>query len=238
MLYSLAKAIWDRGQGCANVVTIEDPVEIAFDGWSQTAVDQKSGLTFSALMRAARRSDPDVIMAGELRDLESAELAVEAAISGHVVLTQLHAPCAADVPSRLSEIGVATFLVAQELMGVIGMRLAQRVCPDCGEEYSPDPDLLPRAGLTPADGPFRRGSGCDQCLDRGWRGRVPLYEIMEISGELRKQIAAGASADEVWRQTSGANGDSLWDDARAKVRAGLIAVEHAMETLFDYHLPG
>ena len=237
MLYSLLKAIWERGQGTTNVITIEDPVEVAFDGWSQIAVDRKSELTFSVLQRVALRNDPDVVMVGEIRDMESAALAMETAITGHIVLFPLHVPRAADAASRLHEIGIGTFLVAQKLTGVIGMRLVLRVCPHCREEYSPDPELLLRAGLTTEEGPFRRGIGCTQCLNRGWRGRVPLYEILEVTNDLRERIARGAAADEIWRAVFGANGGSLWDDARAKIRAGLITVERAAEALFDYHTP-
>ncbi|HLJ55145.1 MAG TPA: GspE/PulE family protein [Chthonomonadaceae bacterium] len=236
MLYSLLKAIWERSSGTANVITVEDPVEIAFDGWSQAAVDRKSGLTFPVLQRVALRNDPDVVMIGELRDLESAELAVETAVTGNAVLTQLHAPRAADVPQRLCDIGVVAFLIAQKLTGVIGMRLAPRVCPHCAEEYTPAPDALDRMGLTAADGPFHRGKGCAECLNRGWRGRVPLYEILEVTDALRASIADGAAADEVWRQAFGGGG-SLLDDARAKIRSGSITPEDASEALFDYALP-
>lgn len=238
MLYSLLKAIWERKQGTVNVVTVEDPIEITFDGWSQTAVDRKAGLTFAVLQRVALHNDPDVVMVGELRDLESAEIAIETAVTGHIVVTQLHAPRAADVPRRLHEIGLELFLVAQKLTGVIGMRLVPKSCPHCAETYLPDPDLLLLAGLTPEDGPFHRGSGCSQCLNRGWRGRVPLYEVLEVTPGLRDRIASDATSDEIWRAVFGANGGSLWDDARAKIRAGLITVERTAEALFDYSVPG
>ncbi len=234
MLYSLLKAIDERNSGAANILTVEDPVEIAVSGWSQMAVDRKAGLTFAVLQRVAMRNDPDVIMVGEIRDPEGASLLMEAAITGHVVLSQLHVPGAVSVCSRLHEIGVPSFLCAQKLIGVIGTRLVPAICEQCREEYTPEPKVLARAGLSAADGPFLRGKGCDECLNRGWRGRIPLYEILEVPDELRESLAANTPPHEVWRQTFGARGGSLWDDARARIRAGKITVERAADALFDY----
>jgi type II secretory ATPase GspE/PulE/Tfp pilus assembly ATPase PilB-like protein len=234
MLYSLLKAIQERAGGTTNIMTVEDPAEIAVDGWTQTAVDRKAGLTFAVLQRVLLRNDPDVIMVGEIRDLESLQLIMESAITGHLVLSQLHVPSAADVATRLHDMGIGSFLVAQKLAGAIGMRLVPKVCPHCPEEYAPDPKLLRHAGLSSQDGPFHHGKGCGECLNRGWRGRVPLFEILEATDDFREMLATNAGAEAVWQATFGAHGGSLWDDARTKILAGQITVERAAEALFDY----
>jgi type II secretory ATPase GspE/PulE/Tfp pilus assembly ATPase PilB-like protein len=221
----------------SNIMTVEEPVEYVVDGVSQIRVNRSAGLTYAAALRAVQRSDLDVVLVADLPDHETAELALEMAATGHLVLAQLQAKNALAVLTRLREIGVDVYLIAQTLAGVLCQRLARRVCTDCMEEYEPSPASLQRLGLTPADGPFRRGAGCEACRKTGYRRRVALYEILEVDDDLRQLIAADASVSELWQATFARTGGSMWDDAREKVREGLTTVEEALRVLFDYSPP-
>ena len=221
-----------------NVMTIEDPVEFLLPGVSQLQIQRKAGFGFAEALRAALHSDPDVVMVSEVRDLETAEMAVEAALCGHLVTTTLHATSAVMSISRLVEIGVSPFLIAQSLAGIIGQRLVRKVCQECVEEYRPSAEALTSIGLAAEDeGPFRKGKGCPACQGTGYRGRVALYEILEASQEVRSLIGQGAGASTLWEQTFGRNGGSLREDAIRKVRQGLTTAELVADALMDYPHP-
>ena len=222
------------GSRRANIMTVEDPVELHLSGISQTAVNDKAGLTYANALRGVFRSDPDVIYCAATRDLEVAELLAELATTGHTVLTALNVSGAVEVVTRLRDMGVERFLIADMLAGAWGQRLARKTCPDCREEYAPDPEHLRVAGLSAAqDGPFTRGKGCEKCGGLGYRGRTLLLEAFETDADLRRLIADDASAEALWAVAFGAGG-SLWDDARGKIRAGVTTVEEAARVLFDY----
>jgi len=219
----------------ANIMTVEDPVELALAGVSQTAVNEKAGLTYASALRGIFRSDPDVIYCAAARDREVAELLAELATTGHTVLTALSVGSAIEVITRLRDMGVERFLIADALAGAWGQRLARTVCPHCREEYAPDPEHLRVAGLSaPPNGPFTRGKGCEKCGGLGYRGRTVLLEVFETNVDLRRLIADDAPADALWAATFSKTGGSLWDDARAKIRAGVTTVEEAARVLFDY----
>jgi type II secretory ATPase GspE/PulE/Tfp pilus assembly ATPase PilB-like protein len=221
----------------SNIMTVEEPVEHILDGISQTRVNRHIGLTFAAALRAVLRSDLDVALVGDLPDRETAELALQMAATGHLVLTQLTASGALGCVQRLRQMGVDPFLIAQTLAGAVSQRLVRRVCTECVTEYEPSPLMLQRFGLTPADGPFRRGAGCEACRKSGYKRRIAVYEILEVTDELRQLIANDTPREILERETFGQTGGSLWDDARDKIRQGLTTVEEATRVLFDYPHP-
>jgi type II secretory ATPase GspE/PulE/Tfp pilus assembly ATPase PilB-like protein len=233
MLLHLQRPERPRG----NVMTVEEPVEFVLDGISQIRVNRRAGLTYAAALRAVLKSDLDVVMIGDLPDGETAELALHMAATGHLVLAQLTANYTLGGLRRLRELGVDPFLVAQHLAGGLSQRLARRVCPSCAAEYEPSPAHLERLGLTAADGPFRRGAGCEPCRKTGYRGRVPLYEQFELDDRLRELISQDRLEENVWREALATQGGTLWDDARTKVRQGLTTVEEVTRVLLDYPLP-
>lgn len=185
--------------------SVEDPVEYAFPHVTQVAVNRKAGLTFEAAQRALMRHDPDVIMVGTLQSLESAELAAQAAITGHLVMTTLHAQTAAGAITRLFDMGLEPFVIAHTLLYVSAQRLARRVCSECGQPDKPDFDLLSplaeraRAGgyRLPDEPTFMRGAGCGNCRHTGYRGRTGLYEVMEVNHEIQGLIARRADTAEI-----------------------------------------
>jgi general secretion pathway protein E len=237
LLYSLLMHINQEAAKKRNILTVEDPVEYAFNGISQTAVNKKIGLTFPAALRSFFRCDPDVILSSQMRDLESAELCIEFALTGHLVFSALHVPSGLLLPQRLREMGVVPFLVAETVNGVIGQRVVRKICPSCVEEYTPSSADLEKAGLTVADSPFKKGAGCEACGQRGYKGRVGLFEVLEIDDETRKLVANQAPFDVLWYATFGRNGGSLWHDGRDKVKQGLTTVEEVNRVLFDYPKP-
>jgi type II secretory ATPase GspE/PulE/Tfp pilus assembly ATPase PilB-like protein len=218
----------------ANIMTVEEPVEFVLDGISQTRVNRRTGLTYATALRAVLRSDLDVVMIGDLPDRETAELALQMASTGHLVLAHYTASSALGAIVRLRETVVEPFLVAQTLTGVVSQRLARHICSGCVEEYEPSSTPLKRLGLTPADGPFHRGAGCEACRKSGYRGRIVLCEILVVDPPLSQLIADGAPLETLWQESFGRAGGSLWDDAREKVRQGLTTVEEVVRVLFDY----
>jgi len=171
-----------------NIITIEDPVEYQVKGISQIQVNPKVGLTFAQGLRAILRQDPDVIMVGEIRDPETAEVAVQAALTGHLVLSTLHTNDAPSAITRLKDIGIEPFLIASSLEGVIAQRLVRKICNHCKEPYKPTKEEIKELGLPEGDYTFYRGVGCEHCLGTGYRGRTGIFEVLEIDEEMKKLI--------------------------------------------------
>lgn len=186
-LYASLQEIWSP---TTNILTVEDPVEYQVAGIGQIQVRAGIGLTFANGLRSIVRQDPDIIMVGEIRDHETADIAIQAALTGHLVFSTLHTNDAAGAVTRLLDMGVEPYLVASSLIGAVAQRLVRRICANCIEEDSPDPELLRAMGITPADyagrNPFRRGKGCDKCLNTGYRGRVGLYELFIVDETIRR----------------------------------------------------
>ena len=177
-----------------NIMTVEDPIEYTMDGVGQMQVNPKTDLSFARGLRAILRQDPDVIMVGEIRDRETAQIAVESAMTGHLVLSTLHTNTAIGAVSRLVEMGVERFLLAPMLRGLVAQRLVRRICPDCKVEHSTtaaESTLL--SGLLATGDPVWRGAGCDACHGSGYRGRLSLYEVLELDNALEKLVHEGAS---------------------------------------------
>jgi len=214
-----------------NVITVEDPPEYELENVRQVAVNPRAGLTFAAALRAILRQDPDVIMVGEIRDPETAKIAVQSALTGHLVLSTLHTNDAASAPTRLVDMGVEPYLVASCLLCVVAQRLVRTICPNCAESYTP-PSESPVWGFLNGGGPasfsLRRGKGCPACGRTGFRGRTAVAEVMIVTRRIRELIRRGADSDAV-RDTAVEEGMvPLVQDARQKALAGITTPEEAM----------
>ena len=182
-----------------NILTIEDPIEYQLPGVSQTQVNTKKGMTFAGGLRSVLRQDPDLIMVGEIRDRETAEIAIQSALTGHLVLSTLHTNSAASAVARLLDLGVEPFLIASSLAGVLAQRLVRRVCPACAAPDHPEPAQLAALGLDPDDpavdlSGLRAGAGCEDCRQTGYRGRIGIHEMLHITPDIRELIKTRADA--------------------------------------------
>jgi len=211
------------------IITIEDPVEYQLKGINQIAVRPKIGLTFAGGLRHIVRQDPDVIMVGEIRDLETAEIAVHAALTGHLVFSTLHTNDAPGAITRLQDMGVEPYLIASVLSGVLAQRLVRRICQTCRVLDAPDPADLLAIGVTNGQGvELFRGEGCDACRKTGYKGRVGVYELFIITEEVRSLILRKASSGEIRRMAVERGMISLREDAWAKARAGFTTVDEIL----------
>jgi type IV pilus assembly protein PilB len=181
-----------------NVVTVEDPVEYQLDMINQIQVHEAIGMTFARALRSILRQDPDIIMVGEIRDEETARVAVQAALTGHLVLATLHTNDAPGAVARLLDMGIEPYLLSSAINGVIAQRLARTVCPSCAAKYIPAENVLADAGLADKPGhPFRKGAGCKECHNSGCKGRAGIYAVMEVTPELRRMIHRAAPTHEL-----------------------------------------
>ena len=218
-----------------NVSTVEDPVEYQLGGITQVQVNRKAGLTFASALRAFLRQDPDIIMVGEIRDLETAEIAVQASLTGHFVLSTIHTNDAPSVPTRLADMGVEPFLISASLTGSLAQRLARRICSNCKEEYTPQREILLRFGFDPLKHPeqkFWKGRGCENCKQTGFKGRMGVYELMRINEEIAELIVRRATVAEIKEAARGAGMITLQEDAFAKCKDGFTTVEEVMRVVF------
>jgi len=218
-----------------NILTIEDPVEYQLPGLSQVHVNRKAGLTFASAMRSFLRQDPDIIMVGEIRDLETAETAVQASLTGHLVLSTLHTNDAPSAVTRLMDMGVEPFLIASSVIGILAQRLSRRICQNCREPYKPPAEALHRVGFNVDDMEnvvFYRGRGCEQCRHTGYRGRTGVFEMMLFNEEIADLTVKRAPLSEI-RNAALANGmKSLKLDGFQKVLEGQTTVEEVMRVIF------
>lgn len=237
------------------IITLEDPIEYALEGVTQVPIHEPAGVTFASMLRSILRQDPDVIMVGEMRDGVTAELAVQAALTGHVVFSTLHTNDAVGAIARLIDLGVPPFLVAATLDGVLAQRLVRRTCDACREPYTPDPEVLRLIGETemlqfaPATSrsfrpssngrrvvdsatavapTFTRGRGCAACRGTGYRGRIGIFELLVVDEEFREAIIAGARTSKLRDLAARAGMRLLRADGLAKVQAGLTTVEEVL----------
>jgi type II secretory ATPase GspE/PulE/Tfp pilus assembly ATPase PilB-like protein len=181
-----------------NIVTVEDPVEYQLELINQIHVQDSIGLSFARALRSILRQDPDVIMVGEIRDEETARVAVQAALTGHLVLATLHTNDAPSAVARLLDMSIESYLLSSAINGVVAQRLTRTICPHCATKYYPDENVLFDAGLSEKGGrAFRKGIGCTQCHDSGFQGRMGVYEVMEVTPEMRRMIHRGAPSHEL-----------------------------------------
>jgi type IV pilus assembly protein PilB len=212
-----------------NISTAEDPAEINLPGINQVNVNEKAGLTFAAALRAFLRQDPDVIMVGEIRDLETADIAVKAAQTGHLVLSTLHTNDAPTTLTRLANMGVAPFNIASSVILITAQRLARRLCPHCKEPADIPPEALLRAGFREEDldgswQPYRH-VGCEHCKGTGYKGRVGIYQVMPISEEISRIIMKNGTAHDIADQARREGVKDLRQSGLLKVKAGITSLE-------------
>ena len=224
--------IHELNTDAVNIVTLEDPVEYHMDGINQVQINEKTGMTFSGGLRAVLRQDPDIIAVGEIRDGETAQIAMRAAMTGHLVLSTVHTNSAAAALDRLADIGCENYLVAAALRGVVSQRLVRRVCPHCKQSYAPSEAEVGALGLAPEAGQvFYKGSGCHRCFHTGYRGRIGVFEILTVDEGLRNVISDGGSREEMHRQIGCSDFVSLADNCRRLVLAGETSLEEALKTI-------
>jgi general secretion pathway protein E len=213
-----------------NIITVEDPVEYQLVGIGQMQVNPKINLTFAAGLRSILRQDPDVIMIGEIRDRETAEIAIHASLTGHLVFSTLHTNDAASAATRLIDMGIEPFLVASSVVAVLAQRLIRKICPDCKKAYTPEDDELVRLGVVPGKNrpTFYRGAGCPACSQTGYRGRTGIHELLVMDDELRRLIGAKADAAAI-RQAAVAKGMVLLkEEAAEKIFQGITTTEEVL----------
>lgn len=215
------------------VITIEDPVEYRISGINQIQVNPAANMTFDRALRSILRADPDIILVGEMRDRETAQVAIEAAITGHLVLSTLHTNDAPSAITRLLEMGVEPFLVASAIESVLAQRLCRRLCYNCKEEYAPDPDQLEEMGfeLLDTSTPLYRARGCEQCTHTGYLDRVALHEVMPFTEEVGRLAIERAPASELMALAIKQGMQTLRDDGWRKIQDGLTSVEEVLRVI-------
>jgi len=215
-----------------NISTVEDPVEFVTPGINQVNVNVKAGLTFAGALRAFLRQDPDIIMVGEIRDSETALIAINAALTGHKVFSTLHTNDSTQVITRLSNMGVEPFLITSSLVMATAQRLLRKICPKCKSSYEVQPEVLKSLGMKNVDGPMTlfRGMGCSFCANTGYKGRVAVYEVMVMNDELRAAALARKSGDEIKAIARQCGLVTLREAALLKVKQGVTTIEEVLRT--------
>jgi len=237
-LYSVLNKL---ATGESNIITIEDPVEYELNGINQCSVNNRAGMTFSAGLRAMLRQDPDIIMVGEMRDNETATIAMEAALTGHLVLSTLHTNDAPSAPSRLIDMGVEPFLISSSIVGILAQRLVRQICPNCKESYTASRESLLRYGFpmpeevaadTHGELTLFRGAGCDKCKGSGYKGRTGVHELMALNDPIRDEILK-KSPSHILRRLAVDNGmRTLQMDAVAKILMGVTSVDEVLRVIY------
>jgi type IV pilus assembly protein PilB len=233
---TLSSAISSVKSGRTNIITIEDPIEYQLPGINQTQVNEKAKLTFASALRAILRQDPDVILLGEIRDQETAKIAMQAAQTGHLVLSTLHTDDAPSTITRLLDMGMEPYVIASALVGVVAQRLVRRLCSNCRRQYTPDPETLRALNITESSASqfvFYRAVGCEECNHTGYRGRIALYEVMRVTDKVRRLIAQRASEDIIREAAAGGGMCSLGEDGLSKVRNGVTTAEELLRVVTE-----
>jgi len=231
-LYATLKQLNDPGK---NIVTVEDPVEYRMKGINQVAINPKAGLTFATSLRSILRQDPDIIMVGEIRDLETAQIAVNAALTGHLVFSTLHTNDAPGAVSRLLDMGIEPYLVVSCLRGAVAQRLVRRICPDCRESYTPEPISRERSymGLGPDDPvTLYRGRGCSKCNHTGYRGRLAVHEVMPCTEEMHELILQHASDARLFEVSRNIGVRSMKEDGISKALEGKTTIDELLRVAY------
>ena len=233
-LYSCLSKV---SSGEKNILTIEDPVEYELAGITQVGVNNKAGMTFAAGLRAMLRQDPDIIMVGEMRDQETAMIAIEAALTGHLVFSTLHTNDAPGAVARLMDMGVEPFLIASSTVGVMAQRLLRKVCEKCKQPYEPPRDAIKRLGMNleeieKSKVTFFRGRGCETCKGTGYKGRIGCYELMPVTDKVRELILAHASAYAIREAAIEGGMKSLKEDAMEKILLGTTTLEESLRVIY------
>jgi type IV pilus assembly protein PilB len=219
------------------IITTEDPVEYEIDGIIQVPINHEIGLTFSSALRSILRQDPDKILVGEIRDLETAEIAVQASLTGHIVFSTLHTNDAPSSITRLRDMGLEPYLITATLEAVLAQRLVRKICEDCRTEFEPSPEMLMELNLRPGDikgKKFYYGRGCDRCNNTGYRGRTGIYELLIMNDDLRDLISDNASTDALRNACRRAGMQTLRESGLRAIYKGITTIDEVVrETVVD-----
>jgi general secretion pathway protein E len=218
-----------------NIITIEDPVEYRFDNINQMQVNPAAGVTFATGLRASMRLDPDVILVGEIRDAETAQIATQASLTGHLVLSSVHANDSVSVIFRMIDLGVEPFLLASAVIGIAAQRMVRRICPYCSRPtpVSPDEQLAYEQEMNEKQSEFLIGAGCNFCANTGYLGRTGIFEVMVMSESIRRMVLGGANSDDVRAQASKEGTVSLWHDGMMKVKDGITTPYEVIRNVYS-----
>ncbi len=216
-----------------NIMTVEDPIEYALDGISQTQVNTRIEMNFARALRTILRQDPDVVMIGEIRDLETAQIAVQASLTGHLVFATLHTNDAVSAVTRLVDMGVEPFLLASSLIGVGAQRLVRKLCMECRKPFNADTTQLQALGLSPSEGTLYSAQGCAACKGSGYRGRTGIYELLSVNDEMRRLIHDRASEQQLRDHAMAQGMHTLRDDGMRWAGQGLISLEEVVRVTRD-----
>ena len=230
-MYTMVRNLYSEE---TNLITLEDPVEYDMDGINQVQINEKVGLTFAAGLRSILRQDPDVIAVGEIRDGETAEIAMRAAITGHLVLSTIHTNSAIATLDRLEDIGVEPYLIASALKGVISQRLVRKICPNCKKPYTPTEEELAEMEITPEEAAgmrFAKGTGCGECMDTGYRGRAAVFEMLVLNNEIKTKFRENAPHSELVEAVYRSSFHPMRDHALMLVGEGTTTISEAMRVL-------
>ncbi|MCR5720919.1 MAG: GspE/PulE family protein [Lachnospiraceae bacterium] len=231
---TLYTALSELNREDVNIITVEDPVEANIDGINQVQVNNKAELTFASSLRSILRQDPDIIMIGEIRDRETAEIAVQASITGHLVVSTLHTNSAASTITRLEDMGVEGYLIADSVVGVIAQRLVRRLCPECKQAHDATPDEREILGITDKEPHIIYSpKGCPKCDNMGYKGRIGVYEIMEMTPELRLIVSKGGTANDIKEQALKEGMHTLRMSASEYVLDGITSLSEMIKVSFD-----
>jgi len=214
-----------------NILTVEDPVEYQLDGITQVQVNPKINLTFANALRSFLRQDPDIILVGEIRDKETAQIAMEAALTGHLVFSTLHTNDSFSAPTRLIDMGIEPYLIASSLIGVTAQRLVRKICADCKEEYKPSEFLLKQVGIENYDGVFYRGKGCIACNNSGYKGRIAVQEILKIDDSIREMVLNRNPSTNIKEHAIKNGSISLLQDAIDKAKKGITTIDEVIRVI-------
>jgi type IV pilus assembly protein PilB len=219
-----------------NIMTAEDPVEYNLPGINQVQTKPEIGLTFASSLRAFLRQDPDIVMVGEIRDYETAEIAIKAALTGHLVLSTLHTNDAPSAVSRLLNMGVEPFLISSSLLMTVAQRLVRKICSHCKERVVLSPEVIERLGLSKEEvnaTTFFKGRGCDDCSNTGYRGRTAIYEVMSVTDPIRELILQKVPAGEIKEKARALGMRTLRENAIRKLKQGITTAEEVLRVTFS-----
>ena len=231
---TLYTALSELNSSEVNIITVEDPVEANIDGINQVQTNNKANLTFASALRSILRQDPDIIMIGEIRDTETASMAIQASITGHLVVSTLHTNSAASTITRLEDMGIEPYLIADSTVGIIAQRLVRRLCPGCKQSYTPDEEECTILNVDPADPPtIFKPCGCKLCDNTGYKGRIGVYEIMELTHDLKNVISRGGTADDIKNKALEEGMSTLRMSATRYVLEGITSITEMKKVSFD-----
>lgn len=231
---TLYSALAEINSAHVNIMTVEDPVEYKLQGMAQIGVNPKINLTFSTGLRHILRQDPDVIMIGEIRDRETAEIAIQAALTGHLVLSTLHTNDAPAALTRMVDMGIEPYLLSSSVIGVLAQRLVRKICPKCKESYVPTPQEIESLGLKESTLEFFRGKGCVDCYDTGYKGRMGVYELMPMSGALKRRLVETVDSSTLQVVAAQEGMESLRQDGGHLVALGYTTTEEVLRVTRSY----